>query len=48
MLNIAHPFLKEVIGFCAVILEQIKAGGAEQEDDIRHCHILTDSLVKWS
>jgi len=48
MLNVSHPFLEEIIQFCAVIFIMIKDGGAEEADNIKKCHVLTDSLVNWS
>jgi len=47
MLNVSHPFLEEIIQFCAVILIKIKDEGAD-EDNIKKCHVLTDCLVNWS
>ena len=29
MLNVSHPFLEEIIGFCSVILIKIKEGGSD-------------------
>ena len=43
LLNTTHPFLKEVIGFCEVLLTWAKD---DEDPKMESCHILSECLVK--